>query len=138
LKSQFTLQLDQVKEQVTEIQRQQLELANVIATLSRVTAKLANRQRRFEDFMFSFNRQPLEQQIITTRRFTENRKFIFCQNAQETQRSIDEYNPRKLILQVLKTSKSIPSLRNDTIYRNQIVERITHNTKIYRIIQQEF
>jgi len=35
--------------------------------------------------MFSFNRQPLEQQIMTTRRFIENRKLIFCQNAQETQ-----------------------------------------------------
>jgi len=87
--------------------------------------------------MFSFNRQPLEQQIITTRRFIENRKLIFCQNTQETQRSIDEYNPRKLILQALKTSKNIPSLRNDTIYRNQIVERIIHNTKIYRLIQQK-
>jgi len=53
LKSQFTLQLDQVKEQVTELQTQQLELANVITTLSRVTAKLANSQQRFENFMFS-------------------------------------------------------------------------------------
>jgi len=54
LKSQFTLQLNQVKDQVTELQTQQLELANVIATLSGVTAKLANRQQRFENFMFSF------------------------------------------------------------------------------------
>jgi len=70
------LQLNQVKEQVTELQTQQLELANVITTLSRVTAKLANRQQRIENFMFSFNRQLLEQQIITTRRSIENRKVI--------------------------------------------------------------
>ena len=68
------LQLNQVEDQVTELQTQQLEVANVIATLSRVTAKLANRQQRFENFMFSFNRQLLEQQIITTRRSIENRK----------------------------------------------------------------
>jgi len=87
--------------------------------------------------MFSFNRPLLEEQIMATRRFIENRKLIFCQIAQETQRSIDEYNPRKLSLQALKTSKNIPSLRNDTFYRNQIVERIIHNTKMYRLIQQE-
>jgi len=44
LKSQFMLQLNQVKDQVTDLQTQQLELANVITTLSRVTANLANRQ----------------------------------------------------------------------------------------------
>jgi len=118
-----------------ELQTQQLELANAIATLSRVTANLANRQQRFENFMFSFNRQ-LEQQIITTRRSIENRKLILSQNAQETQRSIEEYNSRKLILQALKTLKNIPSLRNDTIYRNQITKGIIHNTEIYRLIQQ--
>ena len=106
LKSQFKLQLNQVKEQVTEWQTQQLELANANTTLSRVTANLANRQQRFEDFMFSFNRQLLEQQIITTRRSIENRKLILSQNAQETQRSIEEYNSRKLILQALKRLKT--------------------------------
>jgi len=118
LKSRSMLQLNQVKDQVTELQTQQLEVANVIATLSRVTAKLANRQQRFENFMFSFNRQLLEQQIITTRRFIENKKLNFCQNAQETQRFIKEYNSRELIFQVLKTSKNIPSLRNATTQRN--------------------
>ena len=44
LKSRSMLQLNQVKKQVTELQTQQLELANVIATLSRVTANLAKRQ----------------------------------------------------------------------------------------------
>ena len=58
------------------------------------------------------------------------------QNARETQRSIEEYNSRKLILQALKTLKNIPSLRNDTIYRNQITEGFIHNTEIYRWIQQ--
>jgi len=47
LASRFTLQLNQVEDQVTELKTQQLELADAIATLSRVTAKLANRQQRF-------------------------------------------------------------------------------------------
>jgi len=136
LEDRFTLQLNQVEDQVTELQIQQLELAKAIATLSRVTANLANRQQRFENFVLSFNRQLLEQQIITTKRSIENRKLILSQNAQETQRSIEEYNSRKLILQALKKLKNIPSLRNDTIYRNQIVEGIIHNTGIYQLIQQ--
>jgi len=79
LESRFTLQLNQVEDQVTELQT--LQLANAIATLSRVTANLANRQQRFENFMFSFNRQLLEQQIINTRRSIEKRKLIMSQNA---------------------------------------------------------
>jgi len=86
--------------------------------------------------MFSFNRQLLEQQITTTRRSIENRKVIMSQNARKTQRSIEKYNSRKLIFQALKISKNIPSLRNDTIYRNQITKGIIHNTEIYRLIQQ--
>jgi len=128
LESRFTLQLNQVEDQVTKLQAQELELANVIVTLSRVTANLANRQQRFENFMFSFNRQLLEQQIITMRRSIENRKLIMSQNAREAQRSIEEYNSRKLILQTLKALKNIPLLRNDTIYRNQIAKGIIHST----------
>jgi len=65
-----------------------------------------------------------------------NIKLIMSYNARETQRSLEEYNSRKLILQALKSLKNIPSLRNDTIYRNQIAEGIIHNTEIYRLIQQ--
>ena len=136
LESRFTLELNQVEDQVTELQTQHLELTNAIATLSRVNANLANRQQRFENFMFSFDRQLLEPQIITTRRSIENRKLIMSQNARETQRSIIEYSSRKLILQALKTLKNIPSLRNNTFYRNQIAEGVIHNTEIYRLIQQ--
>jgi len=136
LKSRSTLQLNQVEDQVTELQTQQLELANVIATLSTVTANLANRQQRFENFMFSFNRQLLEQQIITMRRSIKNRKLVLSLNARETQRSVDKYDSRKLILQALKTLKNISSLRNNTIYRNQITKGIIHNTENYRLIQQ--
>ena len=39
----------------------------------------------------------LSKQIITTRSI-ENRKVIMSQNARKTQRSIEEYNSRKLIL----------------------------------------
>jgi len=86
--------------------------------------------------MFSFNRQLIEQQIITTRRSIENRKLILSQNVRETQRSIEEYNSRKLILQAHKRLKNIPFSRNDTIYRNQITKGIIHSTEIYRLIQQ--
>jgi len=98
---------------------------------------LANRQQRFETFVLSFNRQLFEQQIITTKRSIENRKLILSRNAHATQRSIEEYNSIKLILQALKKLKNIPSLRNDTIYRNQIMKGIIHNTEIYRLLNQE-
>jgi len=128
--------INQVEDQVAKVQEQEVELANAIATLSKVTANLANRQQRFENFMFSFNRHLLEQQIITTRQSIENRKVIMSHNARETQRSTEEYNSQKLILNALKTLKNIPYLRNDTIYRHQINKGIIHNTEIYRIIQQ--
>jgi len=51
LENRFTLQLNQVEDQVTELQVQQLELANAVATLSRIKANLANRQQRFENFV---------------------------------------------------------------------------------------
>jgi len=51
--------------------------------------------------------------------------------------AIKEYNSRKLILQALKKLKNIPSLRNDTVYRNQIEKGIIHNTEIYRLIKDE-
>jgi len=136
LENKFTLQLNQVEDQVTDLQIQQLELANAIATPSRVTANLANSQQRFENFVLAFNRQLLEQQIITTRRSIEKRKLILSQNAHATQLAIKEYNARKLILQALKKLKNIPSLRNDTIYRNQITEGIIYNTEIYRLTEQ--
>jgi len=127
--------LNQVENQVTELQVQQLELAKAIAKLSRITANIANRQQKFETYILAFNRQLLQQQIITTRRSIENRKLILSRNARETRMAIQEYNSRKLILQTLKTLQNIPSLRNDTVYRNQINKGIIYNTEIYRIIK---
>jgi len=60
LEDKFTLQLNQVEDQVSELQVQQIELVKAIATLSRVTANLANRQ-------------PLQKQIVTTKRSIKNR-----------------------------------------------------------------
>jgi len=82
-----------VESQIAKLQGQELRLANAIVTLSRITANLANRQQRFENFMFSFNQQLLEQQIITTRRSIENRKVIMSQNARETQRELRNIIP---------------------------------------------
>ena len=121
LENKFTLQFNPIENQVSELQTQQIELAKAIATLSRVTADLANRQHKFETYILAFNEQLLkQQQIVTTRRSIENRKLILSQNAHETQRALKEYNSRKLILQTLKTLKNIPALKNGTIYRNRI------------------
>ena len=76
LESRFTLQFNQIEDQVSELQTQQIELAKAIATLSRVTADLANRQHRFETYILAFNEQLLKQQIVTIRRSIENRKLI--------------------------------------------------------------
>jgi len=57
-------------------------------------------------------------------------------NAHKTQRDIEEYNAKKLILQAMKRLKTIPSLRNDTVYRNQIKKGIIINTEIYRLVKQ--
>jgi len=73
LESKSTLQLNQVEDQVSERQVQQVELAKAIATLSRITANSANRQQRFENNILTFNRQPLQKQIVTTKRSIENR-----------------------------------------------------------------
>jgi len=136
LESRFTLQFNQIENQVPELQTQQIELAKAIATLSRVTADLANRQHRFETYILAFNEQLLKQQIVTTRRSIENRTLILSQNAYETQLALKEYNSRKLILQTSKTLKNIPSLKNDTIYRNQILNGVIQNTEIYKIIKK--
>jgi len=66
----------------------------------------------------------------------ENRKLALSINARDTQREIEEYNLRKLILNTLKNLKSIPDLRNDTIYSNRIRREIPINTEICRIIYQ--
>jgi len=136
LENKFTLQFNQIESQVSELQTQQMELAKAIATLSRITANLANRQHRFETFILAFNEQLLKQQIVTTRRSIENRKLILSRNAHATQIALKEYNSRKLILQTLKTLKNIPALKNDTIYRNQIQNGIIQNTEIYKIIKE--
>jgi len=136
MENRFTHRFNQIENQVSELQKQQIELTKAIATLSRVTADLANRQHKFEIYILAFNEQLLKQQIVTTRRSIENRKLILSQNAHETQIALKEYNARKLILRTLKTLKSIPALKNDTIYRNQIQNGIIQNTEIYKIIKQ--
>jgi len=137
LETKFTSQLNQVEDQVSQLQKQQIELTKAIAQLSRITANIANRQQRFETYMLAFNRQLLQRQIIIARRSIENRKLILSRNVQITQRAIQEYNSRKIILQTLKRLQTIPSLRNDTVYQNQIKNGIIQNTEIYRIIKSD-
>jgi len=66
----------------------------------------------------------------------ENRRLALSINARDTQKEIEEYNIRKLILNTLKSLKSITNIRNDTIYSNRICKGILINTEIYRIINQ--
>jgi len=137
LETKFTSQLNQVEDQVSQLQKQQIELTKAIAQLSRITANIAIRQQRFETYVLAFNRQLLQRQIIIARRSIENRKLILSRNARVTQRAIQEYNSRKLILQTLKRLQTIPALRNDTVYQNQIQNGIIQNTEIYRIIKSD-
>ena len=82
-----------------------MELAKAIATLSQITANLANRQQRFETNILTFIRQPLQKQIVTTNRSIENRnrnliKQNFKKMGQET-----PLNNNKLITMIKLTSR---------------------------------
>jgi len=82
--------------------------------------------KQFENFVLSHNKQRPKHQIIKTRWSIENRKLILSRSAHAIQLAIKEYSSTKLILEVLKNLKNIPSLRNDTAYRNQIEKGIIH------------
>ena len=90
----------------------------------------------FQNLQFAVNRQLLEQQIANSRMIIENRRLALSINARDTQREIEEYNVRKLMLNTLKRLKTIPDLRNDTVYSNRIHRGILINTEVYRIINQ--
>jgi len=85
---------------------------------------------------FAVDQQLLEQQISNSRMIIENRRLALSINAGDTQREIEENNVRKLILNTLKTLKTIPDLRNDTVHSNRIHRGILINTEAYRIINQ--
>jgi len=80
-------------------------LTKVIATLSRVTADLANRQHKFETYILAFNEQLLKQQIVTTRRSIKNRKLILSRNAHQTQIALKRIQCKKTNLANFKNSK---------------------------------
>jgi len=76
VESKFTKQINHVENQITKLQEQELKLVNALVNLARITAKLANRQQRFENLVISYSQQLMEQKIITTRRSIEDRKLI--------------------------------------------------------------
>jgi len=129
-------QLNTVEDQITEINERELQLTQAINRLAEITAHIGRKQEDFQNVQFAVDKQLLEQQIANTRMMIENRKLALSINARDTQREIEEYNLRKLILNTLKNLKSIPDLRNDTIYSNRIRRGILINTEIYRIINQ--
>ena len=104
--------------------------------MAEITAYIGRKQEDFQHLQFAVDKQLLEQQIANTRMVIKNRKLALSINVRDTQREIEEYNLRKLILNTLKSLKSIPDLRNDTIYSNRIRRGILFNTEIYRIINQ--
>ena len=136
IKKELTGQLNTVEKQISEINERELQLTQAINRLAEITVNIGHKQEDFQNLQFSVDKQLLEQQIANTRMMIENRKLALSINARDTQRETEEYNIQKLILNTLKSLKSIPHLRNDTIYSNRIHRGILINTEIYRIINQ--
>jgi len=136
IKKELTGQLNTVEKQISEINERELQLTQAINRLAEITVNIGHKQEDFQNLQFSVDKQLLEQQIAYTRMMIENRKLALSIIARDTQREIEEYNLRKLILNTLKNFKSISDLRNDTIYSNRIHRGILINTEIYRIINQ--
>jgi len=136
IKKDFTGQLNTVEKQISEINERELQLTQAINRLAEITAHIGRNQEDFQNLQFAVDKQLLEQQIANTRMMIENRKLALSINARDTQREIEEYNLRKLILNTLKILKSIPDVSNDTIYSNRIRGGILITTEIYRIINQ--
>jgi len=136
IKKDFTGQLNIVEDRISEINERELQLTRAINRLAEITAHIGRKQEDFQNLQFAVDKQLLEQQISNTRMVIENRKLALSINARDTQREIEEYNLRKPTLNTLKSLKSIPDLRKDTIYSNRIRRGILINTEIYRIINQ--
>ena len=113
-----------------------MQLTQAINHLAEITAHLAGKQEDFQNLQFAINQQLLERQIANSRMIIENRRLALSINARDTQREIEEYDVRKLILNTLKSLKSFPDIRNDTIYSNRIYRGILINTEVYRITNQ--
>jgi len=136
LQKDFTAQLNNIEDQIREINEKELQLTQSINRLAEITAHLASKQEDFQNLQFAVTRQLLEQQIANSRMIIENRRLALSINTRDTQREIEEYNVRKLILNTLKSLISIPDIRNDTIYSSRIRRGILINTEVYRIINQ--
>ena len=111
MESKFTHRFNHIESQVSELQKQQIELTKAITILSWVTVDLANRQPKFETYNLAFNEQLLKQQIVTTKKSIENQKLRLNQNEHQTH-------------------------KNDTINRNQTQSGIIQNTGLYKIVKQ--
>jgi len=103
IKKDFTEQLNTVEGQISEINERELQLTRAINRLAEITAHIGRKQEDFQNLQFAVNKQLLEQQIANTRMVIENRKLALSINARDTQREIEEYNLRKLILNTLKS-----------------------------------
>ena len=60
IESRFTHRFNQIQSQVSELQKQQIEVTKAVATLSSVTTDLANRQYKFETYILAFNKPLLK------------------------------------------------------------------------------
>ena len=136
IKKDYTGQLNTVEDQISEINERELQLTQAINGLAEITTHIGRKLEDFQNLQFAVDKQLLEQQIANTRMMIENRKLALSINARDTQRETEEYNIQKLILNTLKSLKSIPDVSNDTIYSNRIRGGILITTEIYRIINQ--
>ena len=85
----------------------ELQLTRVINRLAEITAHIGRKQENLQNLQFAADKQLLEQQIANTRMVIGNRKLALSINARDTQREIEEYNQRKLLLNTLKSLKNI-------------------------------
>jgi len=136
LQKDFTKQLNTIEDQVRDINEEKLQLPQSLNRLAEITAHLASKQEDFQNLQLSADQQLLQQQISNPRMIIENRRLASSINAGDTQREIEEYYVRKLILNTLKGLKTIPDLRNDTVYSNRIHRVILINTDVCRTINQ--
>jgi len=102
-----------VEKQIGEINERELQLTQAINRLAEITTHIANKQRDFHNWQFAVNRQLLGQQNCKFKNEDWYKKIGIKRslNARDTQREIEEYNVRKLILNALKNLKNIPDLR---------------------------
>jgi len=120
----FTKELNTIEDQVREINEKESQLTQSLSCLAEITSHLAGKQEDFQNLQFSVDQQLLEQQIANSRMIIENRRLALSINVRDTQREIEEYNIRKLILNTLKSLKPFLVLERIQFTRIEFTEEV--------------